>query len=138
MTSDRPARAARWSAWLMLSFGALFGANAVMTAVRGVGTVIDVAFAALLLTVAAWIAVGLGQEARWAKWAALALGGVGLFFVLPVAGTILLGGALDPVGTGWDVVYFPLTAIVLVALLTVLSFSRSAADDGRTSTLEES
>jgi Na+-driven multidrug efflux pump len=66
------------------------------------------------------VARGLWRGTYWAWWSSLALAAAGLFFVLPLAGTILLGGPTEPVGTGWDVVFFPLTAAVLVALLIAL------------------
>ena len=52
---------------------------------------------------------------------------MGLFFVLPVTGTILLGGSIEPVGTGWDIVFFPLTTTVLVALVAALWLLRKPA-----------
>jgi len=77
------------------------------------------------------IVLGLMRRSRWAWWAALGLALSGLFFVLPVTGTILLGGPTDPVGTGWDVVFFPLTTVVLISLLVVLSKLRRRAADER-------
>ncbi|HSH74654.1 MAG TPA: hypothetical protein VLA09_03030 [Longimicrobiales bacterium] len=123
------------ASWLVFAFGFLMIANGTVAIVRGGATAGDLVVAVLLLGAAALAGAGLRRSARWAWWAALALAALGLFFVLPVAGTILLGGSLEPVGTGWDVVFFPLTAVVLVALLTVLWMlhKRAAAGDGSTS-----
>jgi hypothetical protein len=110
----------RSAPWLVLSFGTLVAANAALTAVRGSATVGDLATGGALLVLAVLIAQGLRRGARWAWWASLALAGAGLFFVLPLAGTILLGGPTEPVGTGWDMVFFPLTAAILVALVIAL------------------
>jgi hypothetical protein len=101
-------------------FWGLLAANTWVAAGRVGVTGADVSFVALVLAAAITIVIGLIRRSPWAWWGALALAAVGLFFVLPVAGTILLGGPSDPVGTGWDVVFFPLTTAVLVALLGAL------------------
>jgi hypothetical protein len=44
-----------------------------------------------------------------------------LFFVAPLTGTMLLGGGVDPVGTGWDVVFFPMVTLIHLALLGLLA-----------------
>jgi hypothetical protein len=119
------ARTARLAGALTLAFWALFAANTWIASSRIGITGADVSFVALLLAVCLPIALGLTWHTRWAWWSALALGLIGLFFVLPVAGTILLGGPADPVGTGWDVVFFPLTGAVLIALMAALWKLRS-------------
>jgi len=110
----------RSAPWLVLSFGALVAANAALAAVRSSATAGDLVTGGALLVLAALIARGLWRGARWAWWASLVFAGAGLFFVLPLVGTILLGGPTEPVGTGWDIVFFPLSAAVLMALLVAL------------------
>ncbi len=138
MNTRRHTLRSRLASWLMLAFGGLFAANAALAVFRGFSNAIDASFAVLVFVTAAWTAAGLWEDARWARRVAPLLAATGLFFVLPVAGTIALGGALEPVGTGWDVVYFPLTAIVLIALLAVLWGSRAAVSIRDGSTLGES
>lgn len=106
--------------WLVVGFGGLVAVNVAVAAAGAGATGTDLSFAVLLLLVAAVTARSLRRGTRWAWWISLALACVGLFFVLPVTGTILLGGSMEPVGTGWDVVFFPLTTLVLVALLALL------------------
>jgi len=113
--------------WLVLVLGALTAANAALGAVRSSTVAGGVVFAAVVLAGAAAVALSLHRGARWARWVSLTGALVGLFFVLPVAGTVLLGGPLEPVGTGWDLVFFPLTAAILVALLIALRGRRGAA-----------
>ena len=110
----------RWAGGLILVFWGLLAANTWIAAVRGGITGSDVSFVLLVLAAAISIVIGLIRRSPWAWWGALALAAVGLFFVLPVTGTLLLGGPRDPVGTGWDVVFFPVTTAVLVGLLVVL------------------
>ncbi len=64
--------------------------------------------------------LGLRRNAPWGRWAGLVVAVVGLFFLLPVTGTILFGSVLEPVGSGWDAVFFPATTGALVALLAML------------------
>ena len=108
------------ASWLLVAFGGLVLANTGVSAVRADATGADWSFALLLVLVAAVTARRLWLQIGWAWWVALALACVGLFFVLPVTGAILLGGSTEPVGTGWDIVFFPLTTTVLVALLAAL------------------
>lgn len=108
------------ASWLLVAFAGLVLANTGVSAVRGDATGADWSFALLLVLVAAVTSRGLWLGRGWAWWISIALAFVGLFFVLPVTGTILLGGSLEPVGTGWDIVFFPLTTTVLVALLAAL------------------
>ena len=138
MSAERTARNTRLAGGLVLVFWGLLAANTWVAAVRMGVTGSDVSFVALVLAMAVAIALGLIRRARWAWWAAAALGATGLFFVLPVAGTIVLGGPTNPVGTGWDVVFFPLTAAVLVALMLVLWSLRKGVGPRDESTLEES
>jgi hypothetical protein len=118
------------ASWLVVAFGFLMLVNGGVAVARGTATTGDVLLTGLLLAAAVTTALGLRRRARWAWWTALVLGSIGLFFILPVAGTILLGGSLEPVGTGWDVVFFPMTAGVLVALLTLLWTLRKTAVAG--------
>lgn len=110
----------RWAGGLILVFWGLLAANTWIAAARVGITGSDVSFVLLVLATAIAIMIGLIRRSPWAWWGALALAGVGLFFVLPVTGTLLLGGPRDPVGTGWDVIFFPVTTGVLVALMGVL------------------
>lgn len=116
------------ASWLLVAFAGLVLANTGVSAVRGDATGADWSFALLLVVVAAVTARSLWLGSGWAWWVSIALAFVGLFFVLPVTGTILLGGSLEPVGTGWDIVFFPLTTAVLVALLAALWPLRRRAD----------
>lgn len=127
MSAARGGRARRLACGMVLGFWALLAANTWVAALRVGVTGSDVSFVLLVLVAAVAIVLGLIRRSRWAWWSALALGAAGLFFVLPVAGTILLGGPADPVGTGWDVVFFPLTAAVLVVLLVALWQARRDA-----------
>jgi hypothetical protein len=130
MSTERVARRRRLAVGLVIAFWGLIAANTWVAAVRVGVTGSDLSFVALVLVAAVAIALGLVRRARWAWWAAVALAATGLFFVLPVAGTIVLGGPSDPVGTGWDVVFFPVTAAVLAALMIVLWSLRKSADPG--------
>lgn len=113
--------------WLLMVFAALVLANTAISALTSGATGADWSFAVLLAMVAGASARSLWLGAAWAKWTAFALAFVGLFFVLPVTATIVLGGSTDPVGTGWDVVFFPLTTGVLIALLVGLWTLRNRA-----------
>jgi hypothetical protein len=138
MNTERRARRTRLANGLLISFWGLLAANTWVAAVRVGVTGSDISFVLLVLVATVAIVLGLVRRARWAWWAALALAATGLFFVLPVAGTILLGGPSDPVGTGWDVVFFPLTAAVLVALTAVLWGLRESGRPGGGPTQEVS
>lgn len=111
-----------WASRLLWLFGLLVLVHFFVASVNRVGaTLTDLAFALLILIVAALSARGLRRRARWAWVAAVVLAVVSLFFVAPVTGTILLGGGTQPIGTGWDVVFFPLTTVVHLSLLALLS-----------------
>jgi hypothetical protein len=119
-TSDLP-RSVTWASWLVVSLGALVAANWVVAIIGNAGaTGADLSFAILLLLTTAASGRGLQRRARWAWLASFLLAVCGLFFVAPIAGTILLGGGTDPVGTGWDVVFFPFLAGILTSLLVLL------------------
>lgn len=113
--------------WLLIVFAGLVLANTGVSALRAAATGADWSFALLLVVVAAVAARSLWVGMRWAWWVALGLAAVGLFFVLPVTGTILFGGSTEPVGTGWDIVFFPLTTIVLATLVASLWPLRKSA-----------
>jgi peptidoglycan/LPS O-acetylase OafA/YrhL len=119
-TTVRVSPPRRLAGALIIVFWGLLAANTWVAAVTVGVTGSDVSFLLLLMAGVVAIVIGLIRRSPWAWWAALGLAVVGLFFVLPVTSTILLGGPTDPVGTGWDVVFFPLTTAVLVALLAVL------------------
>lgn len=133
-TSAEPERspARIWTARLVVLFGLLVAANEAVAWARGrEGAVTDVAFAVLLVAATVLMARGLRSAARWAWPAVLALAAVGLFFLAPITGTMLLGGGLDPVGTGWDVVFFPLATVVLLTILVLLRSIARRAGGGR-------
>ncbi|MEQ1854980.1 MAG: hypothetical protein ABL963_00840 [Longimicrobiales bacterium] len=108
------------ASWLLVTFAGLVLAFTGVSALRSAATGADWSFAVLVVVVAATTARRLWLGTRWAWWLALAIALAGLFFVLPVTGAILLGGSTEPVGTGWDIALFPLTAAVLCALLATL------------------
>jgi hypothetical protein len=113
--------------WLLIVFGGLVLANTAVSS-GGVGvTGSDWSFALLVALSSALIARSLWGGARWAWWAAATYGMVGLFFVLPVTLTILLGSSSEPVGTGWDVLLFPSITAVMVVLLAALWLVRRNA-----------
>ena len=112
---------------LVLIFWGLLAMNTWIAAARVGITGSDVSFVLLVLAAAIAIVIGLIRRSPWAWWSGLALTLLALFFVLPVTGTLLLGGPSDPVGTGWDVVFFPVTTGVLIALLVLLWRLRSDA-----------
>jgi len=117
---------ARLASWLVVAFGALFALHSVIgrgQAVTGSG----LSFAAVVLLTTSLCGYGLRRRSLWAWWASLLLAGLGLFFVLPVVGAILLGTTTEPVGTGWDVIFFPLTTAILIALLALLVMARRQA-----------
>jgi hypothetical protein len=109
-----------FASWLLVAFAGLVLANTSVLAFRGGAAGADWSFAVLLVVVAAVTSRRLWLGAGWAWWVSIGLAFVGLFFVLPVTGTILLGGSMEPVGTGWDVVFFPLTTVVLALMLAAL------------------
>ncbi len=112
------------AAWLLIVFAGLVLANTGVSTVRAVATGADWSFTVLLVVVVAVAARSLWIGMRWAWWLALGLAAAGLFFVLPVTVTILLGGSTEPVGTGWDIAFFPLTTIVLAGLVSALWLRR--------------
>jgi hypothetical protein len=120
VSAQRGARLTVTAGVLLMAFAVLVAINTAATAATGGATGADVSFVALLVVVAAVAGRSLHLGARWAWWISLALASVGLFFVAPVTGTLLLGGTLEPVGTGWDVVFFPLITVDLLALVVVL------------------
>lgn len=113
-------RTRRLACGLVLIFWGLLAMNTWIAAVQVGLTGSDVSFVLLVLAASIAIVIGLVRHSPWAWWGALVLTAAALFFVLPVTGTLLLGGPRDPVGTGWDVVFFPVTTGVLIALLVLL------------------
>lgn len=111
-----------WASRILWSFGLLVLAHFFVASFNQVGaTLVDLGFAVLILVVAGVSARGLRRRARWGWFGALALAVPTLFFVAPVTGTILLGGGAQPIGTGWDVFFFPAAAVLMLALLALLS-----------------
>ena len=134
-TSDStpPPGATLWASRLVMLFGVIVAVNWVAAVVLGLGaTGTDLAFSLLLLVAVGISGRGLRKLERWAWFSTCALSVGGLFFVAPVTGTILLGGGTAPVGTGWDVVFFPLITVVLLAVIALLrSVWREIAGHGR-------
>jgi drug/metabolite transporter (DMT)-like permease len=111
-----------WASRLLLLFGLLVLVHFFVASVNRVGaTLTDLGLALLVLVVAALGSRGLRRRARWAWVAALLMAVTTLFFVAPLTGTMLLGGGVDPVGTGWDVVFFPMVTLIHLALLGLLA-----------------
>jgi hypothetical protein len=106
--------------WLLIVFGGLVLAHTAVSSGGAGITGSDWSFALLVALSSFLIARSLWLEARWAWWASLGYGVVGLFFVLPVTLTILFGASTEPVGTGWDPLLFPLITAVMVTLLAAL------------------
>lgn len=124
----RSARAVLWASRLLVFFGATVALNEVIALVRGAAAgMVDSVFAVSLLIVTGVGSLGLRRGARWAWYTTIVLALGGLFLIAPVLGTILLGGGLAPVGTGWDVVYFPLMTVTLLAILLLLRAAGSPA-----------
>lgn len=128
--ADTP-RAPVWSSHLVEAFGALMVLNWLVAMLSGgVGaTGGDLVFTAALLATSIWCGSLLRARRRSGWVVAVAIGVGGLFFVAPVMGTILLGGGASPVGTGWDVIFFPLVTILLVALLISLRVASPDFDE---------
>jgi len=126
MNAGRGRSARRLAVGMVLLFWALVAANTWVAALRIGITGSDVSFVMLLLVAALAIGLGLIRRSPLAWWCALGLALVGLFFVLPVVGTILLGGPANPVDTGWDVVLFP--AMTAVSLVLVWALWRARAE----------
>lgn len=131
MTTSAPhdiSRSRTWASGLLLAYGVVFAANWVVAVVRGTSAgPIDLAFSALVLVVTVGAAWGLRRGAKWAWLTAVAVSLGALFFIAPVVGTILLGGGTEPVGTGWDVVYFPLMTGLLISIVVLLARDRGRA-----------
>jgi len=124
--STPPVGRAAAAASLTATFGILVAANTAVAAPGGRPSAAEGAFALLLVMLTAWCARGISRNQPWARLVVLGLVAVGLFFVLPITGALLLGSDPEPVGTGWDVVFFPLTTAVLLALLWTLRPSAGA------------
>jgi hypothetical protein len=119
--SDAVPRSVVWASRLVVAFGVVTVIHWVVASYNRIGsTAADLGFTVLLLVATAVCGHGMRRYARWAWFGALALAIGGLFFVAPIAGTILLGGGTDPIGTGWDAVFFPLVTLILVALIAAL------------------
>jgi len=115
-----------WSGRLLVAFGTLLLVHGFVAA-RHVfaSSTVDLAIFVVIFLVCLGTARGLWRRAPWAWWMALGVALVALFFVAPVAGTIILGGGAEPVGTGWDVLFFPLAAVILVGVLIMLRWARN-------------
>jgi hypothetical protein len=120
-----PEDAARvFAGWMILAVGGLVLAITATSSAGPEVTGSDWSFTLLAALASVVAARGLWTDARWAWWAALAFSVVALFFVLPVTAALLFGPPGEPVGTGWDVVFFPLITAVMVASLAALWVAR--------------
>lgn len=130
---DAVPRSIVWASRLVVAFGVLTMVHWLVASFNRIGaTAADLGFTVLLLVATAVCGHGMRRHARWAWFGALALAIGGLFFVAPIAGTILLGGSTEPIGTGWDVVFFPLVALILVVLIAMLRPAWRAMGSGET------
>lgn len=119
-----------WAGRLLKLFGLLVLAHFYVASFNQVGaTLPDLAFALLLLVVAVVSQQGLRHRARWAWIVAFLLAVGSLFFAAPITGTILLGGGTEPIGTGWDLFFFPCLTVMMLALLALLA--RTWKETGR-------
>jgi hypothetical protein len=121
--SGREIFARALAGWMLLALGWLVLANTAIASAGPEVTGSDWSFALLAALTATVTARGVWLGARWAWWLAAAYGAAGLFFVLPVTAAVLFGPSRDPVGTGWDIVLFPLITGVTFALLAALWMS---------------
>ena len=118
---DAVPRSLAWASRLIVAFGALVLVHWLVASYNlRVATAADFSFTVLLLVATSVCGYGMRRRARWAWFGTLALAIGGLFFVAPIAGTILLGGGAEPVGTGWDAFFFPVVAAILVAVILLL------------------
>lgn len=121
-----------WSARLIVLFGTLMLVHGLVTNRHIFApSAVDLAISVVIFLVCLAAGRGLRRQDRWAWWSALGITLVALFFVAPVAGTIILGGGTEPVGTGWDVVFFPLASVILVGELIMLRWARKEANEAR-------
>jgi hypothetical protein len=121
-----------WSARLIVVFGTLMLVHGFVTTRHIFApSAVDLAVSVAIFLVCLAAGRGLRRGDPWAWWAALGITLVALFFVAPVAGTIILGGGTEPVGTGWDVVFFPLASVILVGELIMLRWARKESRDAR-------
>ena len=110
--------------WLILVVGGLLWANTGLASVGAGPSGSDWALALLAAVASIVAARGLWRGAHGAWWMAAAYDAVGLFFVLPVMIAILFGASREPVGTGWDVVFFPAVTGALLAMSATLWIAR--------------
>jgi hypothetical protein len=116
--------------WLMLVVSGLLLANTVLAS-AGVGVSGSDWALALLAAVGSFVAArSLWTGARGGWWMAAAYDAIGIFFVLPVMIAILFGGSREPVGTGWDVIFFPAVAAALAASAAALWIARPKRGTG--------
>ena len=119
-----------WAGRVLKLFGLLVLAHFYVASFHEVGaTLPDLGFTHLLLVVAVVGQKGLRHRARWAWITALLLAVGSLFFAAPITGTILLGGGTEPIGTGWDLFFFPCLTVMMLALLGLLA--RAWKETGR-------
>jgi hypothetical protein len=110
--------------WMIVATGGLVLANTAISSAGPAVTGSDWSFALLAAVIAYLVARGLWSGARWAWWVGLVYAAVGLFFALPVAVALVFGASAEPVGTGWDLLLFPATTVLLLALLGALWMAR--------------
>lgn len=105
---------------------ALFGAEE-----PGVGSTGEWMLAGLHLVVGVGAAAGLWRGRRWAWWGALLLAALGLFFLLPVAIAVVLGGGRETARSTGELAFVLSAVAVLLLLLGVLVSRRRIFRDSR-------
>jgi hypothetical protein len=110
--------------WMLLVVGGLLLVNTSLASVGAGVSGSDWALVLLAVTASVIAARSLWRSAPGAWWMAAAYDAVGLFFVLPVMVAILFGASREPVGTGWDVVFFPAVTAALLAVSAALWIAR--------------
>jgi hypothetical protein len=119
-----------WAGRILKLFGLVVLAHFYVASFNQVGaTLTDLGVALLILVVAVVSQQGLRHRARWAWTVALLLALGSLFFAAPVTGTIVLGGGTEPIGTGWDLFFFPGVTVMMLTLLALLA--RTWRETGR-------
>lgn len=110
--------AVQWTARLVVGFGGAVMLHWFVASYNQIGaTLVDLAFAVALMAFALACRRALLGGDRRAMPAVLFIAVAGLFFVAPVVGTMLLGGGTEPIGTGWDSVFFPVVALLSLGMV---------------------
>jgi hypothetical protein len=128
--SSREDVARLFAGWMILVEGGLVLAHTAVSSVGSGVTGSDWSFALLVALTSVLTARGLWLGARWAWWVSVAFGATGLFFLLPVTAAVLFGASAEPIGTGWDILVFPLMTAVMLALVVAAWMAREGRRRG--------